>query len=473
MRDRSLDPLNAVRRLRRIATCRLISEQGFAVPTVLLMTVAALGIAGVAVSTSIQGQSGTVRDQGTKAALAVAESGVSQALLHYNRGAAPCVPVTEGEWCGPVTGMSVNGGEVAYWARIASGEKCDVVDVGQCVEIVSQGTVGGVTRRVEVFASSMENDGSNPGGPFVAASVLSRDTLVLDSNAIIHTGTATNGNIELNSNAKQCGPASVGIGKKLEPKGNAQYNADALCTAPAGTYAQKELILPPVNQGDAATANDNKRFFTLDTVSGNKADACWSGVRADGKSSNTCGARELRIDGNSTLTLGGTIYSFCKLTLSSNSNLYVAPGADVTIYFDSPENCKYPSGVTQLDLASNTRITSANGEPVSIAMLFVGSETLQTKIQLNSNTAVNGPCDQNFVIYAPYSDVDLDSNSRFCGAIAGKSVHLDSNAEVWAASGSEEFNLPGVEIPPTPDHYAPYRFLECSAVAASPPNAGC
>jgi len=454
---------------------RLSSEGGFAIPTVMLMTVAALGMASVAVMTSVQGQSGTVRDQGTKAALAVAESGVSQALLHYNRGVPPCAAAVEGEWCGPVTGMSVNGGQVAYWARVSSGEDCEVSNEVECVEIVSQGTVDGVTRRVDVMASTLQTEESSGGGPFATASVLSKENMVLDSNAVIHTGTASNGEIELKSNAKLCGPASVGVGKGIAKSANAQYNADALCTSPASSYGQKELTLPPVNQGDAATNNDNGRFFLQDVaVSQSKnIDACWNGRQPNGKTSTLCGARELYVDGNTSVTLGGSVYSFCKLRLRSNGNLYIAPNQTVTIYFDSPEACGYSSGVTQLEMDSKTRITSATGDPVSVAMLFVGSETRQTKVLLNSNTSVNGPCDQNFVIYAPLTDVRLNSNARFCGAIAGKTVHMDSNAEVWSASGSEEFNLPGVDIPETPDHYAPYRFVECASAAATAPDDGC
>lgn len=453
---------------------RLSSEGGFAVPTVMLMTVAALGMASVAVMTSVQGQSGTVRDQGTKAALAVAESGVSQALLHYNRGVPPCT-ATEGEWCGPVTGMSVNGGQVSYWARVASGEECEVSNEVECVEIVSQGTVNGVTRRVDVMASTLQTEDSTGGGPFATASVLSKEDMVLDSNAVIHIGTASNGNIQLKSNAKLCGPSTVGVGKEIAKSANAQYNADALCTSPASSYGQKELTLPPVNQGDAATNNDNERFFLEDVASSNskKIDACWNGLTPAAKSSTLCKGRELYIDGNTSVTLGGSVYSFCKLKMRSNSNLFIAPNTTVTIYFDSPEACGYSSGVTQLEMDSKTRITSATGDPVSVAMLFVGSETLDTNVLLNSNTSVNGPCDQNFVIYAPLTDVRLNSNARFCGAIAAKTVHMDSNAEIWSATGSEEFNLPGVEIPETPDHFVPYRFVECGSVAATYPDDGC
>jgi hypothetical protein len=450
---------------------RLSSEQGFALPTVMLMTVAAMGVAAVGVMSSIEGQSGTVRDQGSKAALEVAESGVNQALLYYNRGVAPCTPAAEGEWCGPVTGMSVNGGAVSYWGRLRSGEQCDVGNQVDCVEIVSVGTVGGVARRVDVSASTVPTKGSPGPGPFASAGVLSQESMTLESNAVIHTGVATNGEMTLRQNARQCGKVSVGIGKELKQEVNTGYYSDASCTSKESTYLQQALTLPPVNQGDAATNNDDGRLFSQDLVSGNRSDACWNRVTAGGKASKNCGGRELKVEHNSTVTLGGSVYSFCKLTLLNNSSLYVT--ANATIYFDSPEACGYPSGVTQLELDSKSRITSASGNPISVAMLFVGSESLQTKILLSSNTSVDGPCEQNFVVYAPRSDVELRSNSHFCGAIAGKTVHLDQNADVWSASGSESFSLPGFEPPETVAHYTPYRFVECSAVQASPPDAGC
>jgi len=457
--------------LKRLSA-RLASEQGFAVPTVMLMTIAAMAVASVGVVASIQGQSGVVRDQGTKTALEVAESGVNQALLYYNRGVAPCT-AKEGEWCGPVTGMSVNGGAVEYWSRLASGDECEVGNQVDCVEIVSQGTVNGVTRRVDVSSSTVPTEESPGSGPFASAGVLSQESMTLDSNAVIHTGVATNGDMILKSNARQCGKASVGIGKKLTQEQNTGYYSDALCKSKESTYLQQALTLPPVNQGDAATNNDNARLFSQDLVSGNKSDACWNGFTAEGKASKNCDTRELVVEQNSSVTLGGSVYSFCKLKLLNNSALYVVAGKSVTIYFDSPEACGYSSGVTQLELQSNSRITSSSGSPISVAMLFVGSEALSTKVLLNSNTSVEESCDQNFVVYAPRSEVELNSNARFCGAIAGKSVHMDSNAVVWSASGSESFSLPGVELPETAAHYTPYRFVECSAVEASPPDAGC
>jgi hypothetical protein len=469
MRDRLLEILTPVRRAAQAACRRLASEGGFAVPTVMLMTVAALGMAGVAVMTSVQGQGGTVRDQGTKSALAVAESGADQALLHFNRyglvpGSTPCAPVgsttpdAEG-WCAEVAGTTVNGGTVSYQVKPTSSELPNGEIAWTELELVSLGTVAGVTRRINISASS-----SSGQDVFFDAAVKSKDGINLESNAEIHAGTATNGDLTLASNAKQCGTATVGIGKEIV--GGGGYYSDIDCTS-TGTALEDEINLPPVNQGDAPTNNDNYRLFELDQISGNKNTACWDGLTGKGKEG-ACGSRELVIGSNSAVTLGGSVYSFCKLTLNSNSSLYVESEEPVKIYFDSPEACGYEAGTAQLELLSNSRITSEDGEATDVALLFVGSPNTATKILLNSETAVDGPCEQNFVIYAPYTDIELDSNTRFCGALAGKTVHLDSNAEVWTSSGIGNFVLPN-----TAPHYVVDKFVDCSTSPTTPPDEGC
>lgn len=457
-----------MRTLRRLPS-PLASEAGFALPTVTLMLVAALAMAGVAVSTSVGGQGGAVRDQGTKSALAVAESGAEQALLQFNRyglvtGSNPCAPLAAGEpdegWCGPIEGTDVNGEPVTYHVRPEGSELSGGEIAWTDLEVVAESTVDGATRRVDILASSSAGQDI-----FLDATVQSKDGISLNSNSTIHAGTATNGDIELSSNARQCGAASVGPGQELI--GETGYYQDIDCES-SGTVLEDEISLPPVNQGDAPEDNDNDRFFEEDKISGNKGHACWDEV--DGKGNpGECGPRELLVEHNSSVTLGGSVYSFCKLTLKQNSSLYVADGAEVTIYFDSPESCGYEDGEVQLDLQSNSRITTTAGDAAGLAMLFVGSPDLGTGINMNSNTAVDGPCEQNFVVYAPYTDIDLDSNTRFCGALAGKTVHLDSNAEVWTTSGVSSFVLPNVA-----PHYAVDRFVECAAAApAGPPDEGC
>jgi hypothetical protein len=464
-------------KIRDIAT-RLRGERGFALPTTMLMLIAAFAIVSVGVVSAIDAQRGTVRDQSTKSAVQLAETGVNQALLHFNRiapsPANACSPVSgtppSGGWCAAITASDPAGGTYSYQVRV-----CDAT--GSCppaagkppysLEVVGTGRRGDAFRRVDVRAHSVS--GQSVFGDY---QVKAGDGVTLDSNSRIHAGTATNGDIVLSSNAKQCGQASVGVGHQLQQAGANSYFQDPECTSPNATVGEDDIVLPRVNQGDVPTNNNNSNFFAIDPASGNQAAACWSGLKASG-ASGSCGARELEIGSNSAVTLNGTRYSFCKLKMSSNSALYVAAGQTVAIYFDSPENCGYTSDVVQIEMASNTRISSNSGNPVQL--LFVGSEAspqdpdfIHTILHLSSNTDINAACEQNFVVYAPLSDIVLNSNSTYCGALAGKSIHLDSNADVRTNGASQAFI-----VPYTSPHYTVDRFVECSATTASPPSSGC
>ncbi|HEX5762122.1 MAG TPA: hypothetical protein VFY04_03265 [Solirubrobacterales bacterium] len=460
-------------RLLNAVTSRFASEAGFAVPTVTLMMVAALGMAGIAVSTSIQGQGGAVRDQRSKSALAVAESGVAEALLRFNRAgvvdeSTPCAPVettmeADG-WCGAPPPTNVGGGIATFRVRPTASEMPNGEFAFTELEAVSEATVNGVTRKVEVTASS-----SSGMDPFIDASVKSKDGIHLDSNAEIHAGSATNGDITLDDNARQCGIATVGIGKALNGNG---YFADLECGVVGGTPGEDEIRLDPVDASKAAISNDNSRLFSQDLISGNKSTVCFNGLNGKGAPDDSCGARELVIGSNSSVTLGGTVYIFCKVRLDSNSSLYTVKDKQVWIYFDSPEACGYEDEdepVTQLEMRSNSRITSEAGKANKVALLFVGSDDIATKVLMNSETAVDGPCEQNFAVYGPYTDIELDSNTKFCGGLAGKTVTLHSNAEVWTSSGIHEFYLPL-----TAPHFIPNRFVDCStAPAVIAPDEGC
>jgi hypothetical protein len=431
----------------------------------LFVLLAAFAVVAVGVGASVQAQSGTTRDQRSKAAIQAAEGGVSQALLRYNTYSSAAAPLTalhpciaqsgtaaaagSGGWCAGVTT-----GSAAYYARptLASGT----------LEIVSVGNVAGVTRRVEVIANSASGQGI-----FGTAGVLSQDGIAMGSNSSIQSGVKTNGDMALSSNAAQCGLASVGVGRVLTLQGNAGYYTDTACTTSvaASTVGHAPLSLPPANAGDAAVNNDNVRLTNAaagsgtpaDLVSGNRADVTWS-----------ASARTLSVDHNSALTLTGTKYSFCQVTLLQNSAIYVAAGLSVTIFFDSPEACNQPSGTTQLNLSSNSRISPASGIPSSVAMIFVGSQTLASSMVMNSNTQVSGSCVQNFVIYAPRTSISMNSNSQYCGAMAGKFITLSSNAHIQSDAASQAYLLPT-----TAAHYTQSRFVECSAAPATPPNAGC
>ena len=179
----------------------------------------------------------------------------------------------------------------------------------------------------------------------------------------------------LSSNAQLCGQGSVGVGRHLDLISNAQYNQHFDCTVPLteDDVIQQPLVLPPVNQGDAPTNNDNGRFFAQDPRSGKGV--TWNPL-----------TRTLVMKSNSEVNLGGSIYSLCKLTFD-NTTIYVAPGSQVKIYFDSPEACGLSSARPR-SRSRRTRSDDDHGGPTNAAFFVVGSATRATRIQLNSNTQV-------------------------------------------------------------------------------------
>jgi hypothetical protein len=431
-------------------------ESGFAVPTVLFMVMAAFALASVAVVSSIQSQNGTTRDLDTKDALAVAEAGAHEALLRYNATAAEvaCVPpqTLSGGWCSEATGSLPGGGAFTYWVRPAEGE----------IEVVSQATKDGVTRRVDMSAHSAAGT-----QPFIDAGIIGLNGIHLDSNSTIGADVATNGDVNLDSNSGLCGNAQVGVGHDVTGPGSHT----------CGTVLQGSVTLPTVNQGDAPTHNHNSNFFANTPLNGRKDRVCFNGFDANASPSSLCGSRELVIrgggpNGGTALTLPSGDYSLCRLELISNSTLYIDSGASVRIWFDSPEACGYAGGSpqsVQLKLDANSRIT-ANGDSsaIDVAMLFVGSESRSTSIELASNTMLPAVCFQNFVIYAPRSDVHLNSNTYYCGAIGARSVHLDSNSQVQTSNQAQDFTLPN-----SPAHYVVDRFIECGGPATTAPDSSC
>ncbi len=173
------------------------SEAGFALPTVLIAILIAFALGTVGLVGALAAQTGSARDESSKEALAAAESGVNEALLHYNRiisnYALPCVtgspaapavrtnPLDQASWCAQVGPRSLPGVSEAsykYWARPTSTQIGAPPDA---VQIVSEGTVDGVSRTIEVNARS--SAGLQPFSG--SAGVIGLDFITMNSNAII------------------------------------------------------------------------------------------------------------------------------------------------------------------------------------------------------------------------------------------------------------------------------------------------
>lgn len=437
-----------LRKVRSGLSVLLRSESGLAMPTVLMVTVISLGLGSAAAVASINAQQGSVRDYDTKAAIAAAEAGAERALYRHNKilstPAQPCLvtgtggtlvpgPFLSDGWCPEVSG-TVAGTEYSYRTRpvIASGSL-------QSIDIVSTGTSDEVSRRIEIGATTPTPQ------VFSEFNVIGDDFVDLDANSDVDANVASNGSVTLDSNSEICGNIQHGVGAGVTFGGSSHQCAGF-------GLGEGVVDLPLVDQGDVVTNNANGRFFGQD-IRSSATRVTWDPA-----------TRTLDMDPNSALTLAGTNYSFCQLTMGSNTTIFIAAGAEVRVYFDSPEACGQADNTTQMDLSSNSQITSTGGSPAAAAFLFVGSETLSTRAELSSNTSL---CSFEVILYGPLTDFVLNSNTNVCGGIAGKSVHMDSDAHVQAHSGTDDFTLP------VPLHYELSRYVECTGTSVSPPDAAC
>jgi hypothetical protein len=453
-------------------------DEGFTLPVVLLMVLTAFAVASAAVLASFSAQQGTTRDFQSKDAFATAEAGAHEAMLRYNATTVSgdswgqCLPsgtpVSDGagwSWCPAQQAQLPDGSTYTY--RVGFPQQVPGAPLpAHTAQVISQGSTSGVTRRVDMTMRSASSQ-----TPFASAGIVGLNSISLSANDSLTGNSATNGDMTLAGNDQVCGNVQVGPGRNV-------VGGPPSCTTGSSTVTQGVTSLPPVNQGDAPTNNQNGNFFTVNPVSPATKNAqrrvCFNGRNAAGETDTSCRARELKLANGAsgvTLTLNGGNYSLCKLTLESGTSIYVANGAKVTIYFDSPENCGYTGATTQLSMDSNTSVQVNGGTAQNMRMLFVGSDTVPTTATMSSNTTQNVTCNQDFIIYGPRTDIVFASNSYFCGAVAGKTVTSNSNTSVKTSNETKAYPLPGWV-----DHYAIDDFRECTGAmptGTASPGSGC
>jgi len=449
-------------------------EEGMALPTAMFATVAALGLAGAAVISTVDAQHGTHRDNNSKSAIGAADAGANVALLRLRRDAAelsesPCLegasPEEDG-WC-PAVGGEIGGGEYSY--RVS---RADVACGGYDLCVVSTGTVGEVSRRVEVtFTDStggLSGFGEGLGGE---EGLIGAGDIEIENGTDVRVGVGTNGNVTVENNGNVCGNIRHGVGKSVD--------LDVNSTQCDGyEVLEGNVNLPPVSSfipSDIATNNSNYRLATCegeDLPAGCQEDT-YTGKWTT-KPPWDPETRTISSFNNTTLTLGGEDYFVCKLDLANNSHLIMAEDAQVRIFFDTPENCELENGETQIYVPENADITSTGYQPeeskFSVPGLYVmGSETIETKIEFRPNGGTN-----EIFIYAPSTDIVLKNNAVFIGTIVGDNVHVSENVIIEQHDG---FELPPHLIPWTTEGSDPVLaaqyYVECSGEATPAPDSGC
>jgi hypothetical protein len=480
--------MGVIRRMQTRVAALASNERGMAVPIVLTVMMIGLGFSAAAITVSISAQSGTNHDQASKDALAIADAGVQRALLNKNKIetslAEPCVkkdpttgyyrdklPSAPSPWCDPVGGPTdpdarVGNGYFTYWVNPCfytqvSGSGCasniNYFVALRFAKIVAEGCsnmsptcAGGVTRRVAITPHGRVDSVTNS----YTSGAIGRDAITTDGSSTINTDVATNGIVGMNASSEVCGDIQVGKGfKDLVDTGH---------QCPGHKVTEGHVTLPPINIDDSVCAPptilpwpecDNNRITTgLDPATGNIS---WNPA-----------SRTLSMQGNSSLTLGGGDYSFCRLDTQGNSRLIMAAGATVRIFFDSPEACGLSTPVTQIDMTGDFSSTAWNpdaGNYDVIHIYMLGSTS-------GGDTRANfwGSTDNQFQLYAPGTDISMGGNATYTGGVAGKSLSL---------SGSAQLNYDPKMPPPGPGDpnfvlYQVDHYVECGPSGASP-DANC
>ncbi len=443
-------------------------QSGMAVATALVAMTVAFTFASAAVVYSVNTQHGTVRDHDTKEAIAAADAGANVALMRLNQfstalnASNPCVGsggylVVRGAeadgWCPQLSG-TVGGATYSY--RVGPTEAA-CGEYTSCV--VAVGTSNKVNQRVEVTL-----DSTPVGGPFSDAGVVGNGDIVLENNADIRVGVGVNGNVSLSNGASICGDIRHGTGKKLTFENNSSQCSGYVQTEGNETLLPVTSFMPE----DIATNNSNGRLAKCTSTgvpAGCQSDSYSKSWKSTVPWNST--TRTIEPAQNSTLTLSGGDYFICRLNLGNNSHLIMAEHATVRIFFDTPENCGITAGEAQVKVENNADITSSgyNGEgKYEVPGLYlIGSTTIPTTVEFKNNAGSTNE----FVLYAPNSDIYLRNHATYKGAIAGNNIYLDNHATVEQDEGFEPPNFGGSIL------YSRQSYVECTGATASPPNADC
>jgi hypothetical protein len=440
--------LRGVRRLPRLAA----EEAGLALPVVIIVLAVAIVLMGVAVAQSGIATGGANQDRRVKRAIQAADAGLDAAVYRMNkfdvtRAVAPCVSpvgavlalvpyaILGGErWCPPVSEDLGGGASYTYWVQTI----CVPPTLVTCQNppdgifkrtVVSQGTVDGVTRRV---AMKVQADTGSP--LFQNAGLISLLDLNMPNSSAVYGNAKSGGNISLSNSATICSdPTGAAPGNATPGPGRAVTTGNSSSVCGSQNPSPDPVTLSPVDQGTSATVNDDWRICNPlglgAPTAGLLGDACtpktnwYAWDRA---------ARTLEISNSGWVTLGGNLYSFCRLTMSNNSTLKITPktGGAVRIFIDTPEACGGAGGAV-LDLQNGVQLEAPPGAtPTQLQIYVAGSSTIPTTVNLGNNPDVQVP----MVLYAPSSTVNLRNRVKIKGAIAANQVTFENNTDLtWTA----------------------------------------
>jgi hypothetical protein len=248
-----------------------------------------------------------------------------------------------------------------------------------------------------------------------------------------------------------------GPGKTVEIR-----NSASVCPSGSTTPAQQSFNLQPVDQGDAATNNDNARIGSPPQPT--SLDPCTDCGSIDWDPA----TRMLNLRNNSTLTLGGSVYSFCGIDLDNTAQLKIPArplGTGIRIFIDSPDNCG-GAGTGSVSARNSATILNLNTDPTTFQLYLLGSSSIPTYVAFDG---VDFASDLVMAVYAPYSTIRIKGDSRLSGAIASKAIDLQNSAGI-----EYHERIADITTGSPLRLYRPEQYVECTTVPTSTqPDSGC
>jgi hypothetical protein len=425
-----------------------------ALPTALFALVASVGLATVAIFSSIDAQRGTKNDSERKSAIAAADAGASVALLRLNRfqsrltTTTPCIgPAGEAwqetspgsGWCAPLPAETVGGSSFAY--------QVSAFDENARLSVISVGTAGTVSRRVEVDLYSF-----NGKNVFADEHLIGEDQIELEGTVDVRTDVGTNGDITGKGSYTLCGNARHGIGKQAP-------QPDCEKETLEGNKELPEILAPT----DIAVNNSNCRLWA-GCPKPDEVDTYTKKVTSTNPWYDA--GRTINVAQNATLSMGGKDYWTCGLDVN-NGQLIMLANSHVRIFVDTPEHCGLSAGAVQVRITGNANIVSTGYNPdegmFDVPGIYVlGSPNIPTVVDLSGNSGTN-----ELMLYAPYSHIDIGGSATWIGMIAGNSIRLHGTPEVKSDDGVEPPDITLSSL------WLRNHYVECTGATASPPDASC
>jgi type II secretory pathway pseudopilin PulG/enamine deaminase RidA (YjgF/YER057c/UK114 family) len=397
------------------------------------------------------------------------------------------------QWCPETTPEATQGGatfsyRLSQLARVNSAS-CGMTGGALSLErwVVGVGRSGGEVRRVRALLKA-------PVAILSGAAVQSSSSTVplTMSGSVKVVGDVT-------SNAAISGtPAQTIVGNVIPGPGKS-VNTPGPGVTGSRTAACAAFTIPEVNQGTAATVNDNATGISEDCVQSVLfvITSCGSGSSAADKTKYDAATRTLTVSANGRATLTGSTYSFCSIVLEGNSVLRVlATNPTVRIFLDDPNNCRDSSGALLPDagtirMSQSGRIVNCHldTQPQSLQIYAVGNPSISTTQILSAGGSLTSALrttmcgislpallGEPMVVLAPHSRVELGGTVAISGQIAAETVRLAGNSSVIAVSALANIDRLGTS--PLLPLYEPTDYLECtgldfSDVPAASPSQGC